>query len=422
MSAASANQAIVIGAGIVGVCTALQLRRAGWDTTLIDRAGPGQACSFGNAGIMAGDVVPPVASPGVLWKVPGYLADPDAPLAIRWSYLPKLLPWLFHFVRCSRPELYERNTKAMATLLARAHESYRPLVEAAGARDLLHFCGALQVFETEASFAAGRKDAEFRRSLGADVQELAAHELPQFAPGLAPVLAGGLYRPNVGHIRDPLALTTALHEEFLRCGGRHLSFGVDRLERLRSGRWAVRGTDGAGAAADVEGDSVAVAAGAWSGRLLRGLGLRVALDTERGYHVTLPRAQCDMRIPISSSEGAFYATPMAGGLRIAGTVEMGGLDLPPAVPRRTEAMMRRARRYFPGLDETGASTWMGFRPSMPDSLPVIGPVDEFPGLFLAFGHAHLGMTLGAVTGRLITQAMSGQPTDADLAPFRWDRF
>jgi len=420
MPGASKGRALVVGAGIVGVCTALQLRRAGWETTLLDRDLPGRACSYGNAGIVAGDVVPPVASPGVLWKVPGYLLDPEAPLAIKWRYLPRLLPWLYSFVRCSRPAAFERSTRAMATLLRLAHSSYKPLLEDAGAAELLRLSGSLQVFETASGFESARRDADFRRRLGAEVQELQPHELPQFANDLAPVFAGGLYRPNVGYVRDPLALTTALHGLFQAQGGRSLRFQVERLER-RGAAWAAIGRQDGGSDGDLEADCLVVAAGAWSARLLRPLGLRVRLDTERGYHVMLPAAKPSLRMPVSSGEGAFYMTPMAGGLRIAGTVELGGLQAPPSA-RRAEVMLHRVRRYLPGLDERDAETWMGFRPSMPDSLPVIGPVAELPGLLLAFGHAHLGLTLAAVTGRLIVQSANGDAPDADLAPFRWNRF
>lgn len=411
----------VVGAGIVGVATALQLRRAGWQTTLIDRQEPGTACSYGNAGIVANDVVPPVAAPGVLRKVPGYLLDREAPLAIRWRYLPRLMPWLYHFVRSSRRGNYERNTRALAALLAGARRAYEPLLAESGTGELLRPTGSLQVFETQSAFDDARRDADFRRSLGASVEEIAAHEIPQFASDLAPLFAGGLFRPDIGYVRDPLALTTALHRLYLELGGESVKGEVERIERRTEARWTVVGRAADGAELDIQAGALVVAGGAWSGRLLRGLGLRIPLDTERGYHVMLPHARPDLRLPVSTGEGAFYLTPMAKGLRLAGTVEMGGLSRPPD-PRRTEAILRRARRYLPRLDEADAETWMGFRPSMPDSLPVIGPVADRPGLFLAFGHGHLGLSLAAVTGRLLVQAMAGEATEVDLAPFRHDRF
>ncbi len=421
MSASDAGRVLVVGAGIVGVCTALQLRRAGWETTLVDRQTPGTACSYGNAGIVASDVVPPVAAPGVLRKVPGYLLQRDAPLAIRWSYLPRLMPWLVHFLRASRPDAFERNTRALATLLAGARRAYEPLIAEAGAEALLRVTGALQVFETADAFDGARRDADFRRGLGATIDELAGHEIAQHASDMAPIFVGALYRPDIGYIRDPLALTTALHQRFLDLGGRSLGFEVARLEAAADGGWSAIGRDAAGAEGALRADRLVVAGGAWSTRLLHGLGLRIPLDCERGYHVMLPQAKPDLRLPVSSGEGAFYLTPMEQGLRIAGTVEMGGLERAPD-PRRCEAMLRRARRFLPGLPEGEAQTWMGFRPSMPDSLPVIGPVAARPGLFLAFGHGHLGLSLAAITGRLVAQAVGGEAPAVDLAPFRHDRF
>lgn len=412
---------IVVGAGIVGVCTALHLRRIGCDVLLLDRQEPGTGCSFGNAGIVASDVVPPVAAPGVLRKVPGYLLDADAPLALRWRYLPRLAPWLYHFVRSSRRADYERNTRSLASLLARARVAYDPLLREAGVQELYRPSGTLQVFETAAAFDDARRDADFRRSLGARVEEVAAHEIPQFSSALAPVFAGGLFRPEIGYIRDPLALTQGLHRRYLELGGASLQAEVERLERRTSGRWGVIGRAADGAEAVWEAEHLVVAGGAWSRRLLRGLGLRIPLDTERGYHIMLPHADPDLRLPVSTGEGAFYLTPMDSGLRLAGTVEMGGLSRPPD-PRRTEAILRRARRYLPGLDEREARTWMGFRPSMPDSLPTIGPVPDLPGLHLAFGHGHLGLSLGAITGRLVAQAIVGEQPEVDLTPFRHDRF
>ncbi len=421
MQGSAGGRVVVIGAGIVGVATALQLRQKGWETIILDRQEPGMACSFGNAGMIANDVVPPVAAPGILAKVPGYLMDGEAPLAMRLRYLPQLLPWLYRFVRASRRETYERNTRALATLLTRTQRAYEPLMAAAGAGDLLRSTGALQVFETVTAFDGARRDADFRRSLGANIEEVAAYEIPQFAKDLAPVFSGALYRPDIAYVRDPLALTTALHSLYLELGGASHRVEVERLEHRIGKRWGVMGRTSEGSDAAFETETLVVAGGAWSTGLLRGLGLRIPLDTERGYHVMLPHARPDLRLPVSTAEGAFYLTPMNGGLRLAGTVEMAGLSRPPD-PRRPEAILRRARRFLPGLDERDASTWMGFRPSLPDSLPVIGPVTGLPGLFVAFGHGHLGLSLGAITGKLVAQAVSGEAPEVDLAPFRHDRF
>jgi D-amino-acid dehydrogenase len=213
------GEAIVIGGGIVGTCCALYLQRDGWKVTLLEREEPGHGCSFGNAGIRPSDIVPAIASPGLLWRVPRYMFDPDGPLKIRWSYLPRLAPWLYRFVRASRPDRYEASTLALATLLARVRESYAPLLESADAEDLVHRTGTLQVFETHDAFRDGKQEATFRRRLGARIEVLAPDEIRQFAPALAPIFRGAIYRPNVDFVANPLRLTSKLLESFERRGG-----------------------------------------------------------------------------------------------------------------------------------------------------------------------------------------------------------
>jgi D-amino-acid dehydrogenase len=410
------GDAVVVGGGIVGTCCALYLQRDGWKVTLIERDEPGHGCSFGNAGIQANDVVPPIASPGILRRVPGYLLDPEGPLKIRWRYLPQLAPWLLRFVAASRPDRYEALTVALASLLARVRESYAPLLEGTGATDLVRRTGTLQVFETEEGFRGAREDAVFRRRFGATVEVLAPSEIRQFSPDLAPVFAGALYRPGVDYVANPLRLTTMLVDDFRRRGGAVRKATVRRIVGTGGERNAVVLEDDA-----LDADRVVVAAGAWSKRLLRGMAIKVPLDTERGYHAMLPHPGVDLRLPVSSGEGGFYATPMEQGLRIAGTVELAGLRRPPDF-RRAAIMLRRTQRWLPALDASGRTEWMGFRPSMPDSLPVISRVPGRPGTLLAFGHGHLGLTFGAVTGQLIADLAADRAPPIDVTPFRADRF
>ncbi|WGF87849.1 NAD(P)/FAD-dependent oxidoreductase [Marinivivus vitaminiproducens] len=415
----SSGRILVLGGGIVGVATAVQLQRAGWETTLVERDAPGTGTSFGNAGIIAGDAVAPIASPGILWQVPGFLMDADAPLAVRWSYLPTLAPWLYRFVRAGRTAIYQRNARIMTAMVGRAWDAYAPLVKAANAEDLIRETSTLQVYETQSALEAARADVTFKRSLGGRYDEIGAHEVRQYAPRLAPVV-GGMVRHDLAFVRDPLSLTQALHRLYEREGGRTVRLDVQRLERAADGAWRLIGTAD-GQEADVATPMLVIAAGSWSARLLRTIGLRVLLDTERGYHIMLPNDDGGFNRPVLFAEGAFYGTPMMHGLRLAGTVEMGGLDRQPD-PRRPEAIRRRARRLIADLDETGARTWMGYRPSMPDSLPVIDKPASHPGLLLAFGHAHLGLTMAAITGRLVTQIAAGERPEIDITPFRADRF
>jgi D-amino-acid dehydrogenase len=415
--AGGSGQAIVVGGGIVGTCCALYLQRDGWQVTLLERDEPGRACSFGNAGIQPNDIVPAIAAPGVLWRVPRYLLDPEGPLRIRWSYLPRLAPWLLRFVRASRPDRHEASTIALATLLARVRESYAPLLADADAGDLVHRTGTLQVFETAEGFRGGQQEAGIRRRLGGSVEVLAPGEIRQFAPALAPIFRGAVYRPDVDFVANPLRLTTRLVDAFERCGGTvRRGIAVTALKKPGNGRTVVV-TEGE----ELDADRVVIAAGAWSKRLLGGLGTRVPLDTERGYHAMLPEPGVELRLPVSSGEGGFFITPMEHGLRIAGTVELAGLDRPPDFGR-VRPMLSRTQRFFPQLDISRRTEWMGFRPSVPDSLPVISRVPEHSGILLAFGHGHLGLTLAAVTGRLIADLAVERTPLVDVAPFRADRF
>lgn len=409
------DRAVVIGAGIVGLCCAAYLQRDGWRVTLVDPGPPGEACSFGNAGMRSDGALLPVATPGVLWRVPGMLLDPMGPLAIRWSYLPRLAPWLWRFVRSSGRVQVERAAAELASLIALARESYTPLIEATGTGDLIRERGGLEVYESRQSFEAARWAIELRRRLGTPVEIVGADRIRQIEPALAPVHAG-VYRTDMDHVINPLKLSQALADMIQRDGGEIVRAAARGVEMGEDGPRQVVTEAGAR-----EADLVVVAAGSWSRPLAAGLGARVPLDTERGYHVMLPNPGVEMRTPVKSAEGGFYMTPMELGLRVAGTDELGGLDLPPNWAR-VEAMLRRVRRLVPGLNEAGAEPWMGFRPSLPDSKPVISSVAGRPGVFLAFGHGHVGLTLGAITGRVIADMVAGRDTPVDMTPFSAARF
>ena len=409
------DRAVVIGAGIVGLCCAAHLQRDGWRVSLVDPGPPGEACSFGNAGMRSDGALLPVATPGVLWRVPGMLLDPMGPLAIRWRYLPRLTPWLLRFVRASGRARVERVAAELSSLIALARESYTPLIEAAGAGDLIRERGGLEVFESRQSFEAARWAIELRQRLGTPIEIVGIDRIRQIEPALAPVHAG-VYRSDMDHVINPLSLSRAIAAMIRRDGGEIMRAAARGVEMGEDGPRRVVTEAGA-----QEADLVVVAAGSWSRRLAAGLGARAPLDTERGYHVMLPDPGVEMRTPVKSAEGGFYMTPMELGLRVAGTDEFGGLDLPPNWDR-VEAMLRRVRRLVPGLNEAGAEPWMGFRPSLPDSKPVISPVAGRPGVFLAFGHGHVGLTLGAITGRVVADMVAGRAPPVDMAPFSADRF
>lgn len=406
----------MIGAGIVGVCSALWLQRDGHRVTLLDRQGPGEGASFGNAGVFAVESVLPVALPGTLARVPGMLADPLGPLALRWGYLPRLAPWLLRFVAASRPRRVEEIAQAMAALLEGCLDDYLPLLADAGLAETVVRRGWIGAYLDPAKLAAGRRAVELQRAHGVTVEELGAEALRQMEPALTRELAGGFYYPEVAHSLDSYGTVVGLARRFAETGGTIRREEVRRLQ-VEEGRVVAVETDRGREPCE----AVVVAAGAWSRRLAAGVGASVPLDTERGYHLTIAEPGVQLSRPVYSSDFGMACTPMSAGLRLAGTVELGGLEAPPDW-RRAEVLATRGSRLFPGLRSEGASRWMGFRPSLPDSMPVLGAAPRVPNAILAFGHGHLGLTLGARTGRLVAELVGQRPPSLDLSPYRPDRF
>ncbi|MEQ9642645.1 MAG: FAD-dependent oxidoreductase [Alphaproteobacteria bacterium] len=413
---APARQVTVIGAGIVGLGCALYLQRDGHTVTLIDRDGPGEGTSYGNAGILATSSVIPNGTPGLWKKVPGMLADPLAPLAVRWSYLPKIAPWLVRFLAASRRAAYERISRELAPLSLQAIEHYEPLLADAGALDLIRRQGTLYLYESQASLDAAAEETNLRRALGVRLDRLGPEEVRQFVPGLGAPVAGAMYAPDTAHTINPLGLSQAFADHFQAAGGTIRRAEVRGFTRGPQGPTAIHTSDG-----ELPADQVVIAAGAYARQLTRQLGWNPPLDTERGYHVMLPHADIGLRAAMLVQGRGFGVTPMAEGLRLAGTVELGGLDAPPNWDR-AEILLTHAKQLFPDLDTSDPARWMGYRPSLPDSLPVIGRAPDQPNLYFAFGHAHLGLTQGAVTGRIVADLVAGRTPVIDPRPYRIDRF
>lgn len=417
MTEAPGRSAVVVGAGIVGVCSAFTLQREGWAVTLVDPDEPGEGCSFGNAGILASTNVAPVAMPGVLADVPRMLMDPMSPLAIRWAYLPRLMPWLIGFLRASTPARVEAISIALASLSGRVFEDLAPLVDEAGAGDLLVRRGYVGAYRNPAKLAGMRVELALKRRRGMRVEELGPDELRQLEPALARDIVGGYYLPDAGHTVNPLALTQHLVAAFLRRGG--------IVRRARVLDFAEFGDAGPRSVVTDSGsipcDLAVVAAGAYSRALAARLGADVPLDTERGYHTVLPRPGIEMRMPVMAGDGGFAITPMATGVRLAGTVEFGSVDAAPNY-KRIDPLLKHAKALLPGLDLRDGSQWMGRRPSMPDSVPVIGRSPRHRNALLAFGHGHLGLTYAAVTGRLIADLAADRVPVLDVTPFSPARF
>ncbi len=406
----------VIGAGSIGICSALWLQRDGHRVTVIDRIPPATGCSSGNAGIIQTGAVVPIATPGVLRQVPRMLLDPDQPLVIRWQYLPQLLPYLTRFVLAAAPARVEAISRALAALLGLAADSYRTLAAAAGAPELLRQTGELYVYESEAAYQAAKPGHDLRRARGIRVEDIPVEELRQLEPALAPIFVRAVYLPDSVMTANPYVLASKLAEDFVRNGGEIVTETVRDIVIDADGPKAVV-TD----ATTRPLDRLVIATGAYSKQWAARLGSKVPLDTERGYHLMLPNPGVSLRVPVLSGDYRFVISEMIGGIRLAGTAELAHLDAPPNY-RRAERLLKLAQRIVPGLDGSGGEPWMGHRPSTPDSLPVICRSPHFPSVFFAFGHGHLGLTLGAVTGRMIAALAAGRTPPVDPQPYAITRF
>jgi D-amino-acid dehydrogenase len=420
MPASGARRVGVIGAGMVGVCAASWLQRDGHRVFLVEAGKPGHGASFGNAGCFNGSSVTPVSMPGVIKNVPRWLLDPVGPLSLRWSYLPAIAPWFVRFVRAGTPEKVHAHARALRALVGPTLEALQPLVTAAGAEDLVHRLGHLYVYRSAERLGKDRLAWELRRENGVEIDEFDADELRQLEPALSrDYFRGVLVREN-GHTSNPLGLVERLLAQFLRAGGELVHARAHGF-RLDGRRLAAIQTD----TGDLPADAAIVCAGAYSKPLAAALGDRVPLETERGYHLMISDPESMPRIPTADADGSFVATPMDNGLRFAGTVELAGLAAPPDW-RRARILLAQGRKMLPGLaashSEERISVWMGHRPSLPDSLPVLGLSRVSSDVFYAFGHGHVGMTAAPMTGKIVAELVAGRPPSIDIAPFAPSRF
>jgi D-amino-acid dehydrogenase len=352
----------------------------------------------------------------MLRHVPGWLMDKDGPLHIRLAYLPALLPWLLRFLAAGRVAEVRRISHAMRALHAPTFDCYEPLLREADSTDLLAKRGQLFVYETPDGPARENFGLSLRRDAGVKVEILDESALRQLEPALAPIFRSAVYLPEQGQCANPGRLVASLARAVERNGG--------TIRRTRVREVAMEGGKPAGLVTD-EGtqkiETLVVAAGAWSAPIARQLGSKVPLETERGYHAVVEGADTGLRTQTIWAERKFVAAPMEEGIRFAGTVEFSGLAAPPDM-RRADVLLRHGRRMLRHIPEGRVRRWMGHRPSLPDSLPVISRSPHHANVFFAFGHGHMGLIGGSVTGRLIADLMSGAPPIIDPAPYRVDRF
>lgn len=407
---------IVVGAGVVGLSAALALQARGHSVTVLDREGPAAGASAGNAGAFAFSDILPLASPGILRQAPGWLLDPLGPLSVPPAYALRIAPWLLRFWRACSPARVAGATAAQAALMDLSKAELEPFLAATGTLAMLRREGNLQVYESEAELTAALPGWQAREAHGIAFRHMSAAEMAELQPGLAPRFTHGTFTPEWYSIADPKLFTLALADRVRALGGAIERVEVTALRPLDDGV-EVEGQDGT----KHRSAQLVLAAGAFSHRIARTIGEAIPLETERGYNTTLPADAFDLRTQITFGGHGFVVSRLTSGIRVGGAVELGGLDLPPNF-RRSAAMLRKAREFLPGLRPEGGVEWMGFRPSLPDSLPAIGRARATPRVIHAFGHGHLGLTQSAGTARLVADLVAGAPPAIDLAPFSPQRF
>ena len=406
---------VVIGAGIVGVSAAIWLCRAGREVTLVDRAEPGQGTSYGNAGVLAACSVVPVTVPGLVGKAPAMMMNPEFPLFLRWSYLPRLAPWLASYLAHANDTQTRRIASALAHIVGDSVEQHRALAAGTAAERFIRESDYVFAYSDRGAFEADAYGWELRRQAGFTPELVEGDAVREVEPALGSGIRFLAVMKHHGYILDPGGYVRALSEEFARLGGRILQSSVEDFE-LSGGRIrAVLTSEGR-----LDCDIAVLATGVWSKPLMRKLGLKVPLETERGYHIVFRNPSVQPKAPTMIASGKFVATPMADGLRCAGVVEFGGLKAGPS-KAPLELLRRKVRQAFPGLTAEEEITWLGHRPAPADSLPVIGEV-QGTGVYAAFGHHHVGLTGGPKTGRMVAGMIADVPQNVDPAPYSPQRF
>ncbi|PPC78076.1 FAD-dependent oxidoreductase [Pokkaliibacter plantistimulans] len=412
----------IVGAGIIGVTCALQLARQGRRVVIIDQQPAGQGASYGNAGHMATEQVFPIADLSILKRLPAMLLDPMGPLRLDWKYLPQALPWFTRLLLNLRQQPFQRSVAGIRSLNEGSLPAWQRLLDSIGKRSLLREEGSLLVYERADSRPSLDGLQQRLREQQVAVEFWDAQQVQQSAPQLSEHLCGGLFFPQTGHVTNPYLLLT----DVLAAAQ---SYGVQFLQQQVTGaQLQQEGVHLTLATGTLQASQVLLACGAHSAPLTAALtGKKVPLDTERGYHLMLPREQGRLPFAVTSLERKFIMTPMAEGLRLAGTVEFAGLRQPANMPRAWQLQRLSQGLFRQPLDVAEATPWMGFRPSLPDSLPIIDRVAEGR-VLLAFGHQHLGLTQAAVTaehiGRLAALPATALPQQAlpELASYRLARF
>ena len=406
----------IVGAGIVGICSALSLQERGLAVTLIDPNPPAEAASYGNAGVLSTWSCVPQSMPG-LWKnVPQWLFDPEGPVALRWAYLPKFLPWMMQFFAAGNAERIPAIADAMLQLNRPTLDLYRRFLAGTGHEDLIR--DSMYVFAYRDPAKANLDNLEWRIRIdrSVPVEKIDGNTLHDIEPDISPDYKAAILIKNQGRTIDPGAIGKVLTEKFLNAGGTLLQARVQSLKPLGGGRIELQTDTGM-----LTAERVILSAGPWSATLLKSHGLKVPLESERGYHLIFSDPGVTLNNSIMVTDSKFAISSMGMGLRCAGTAEFAGLDYPPDY-RRAHALAGPAKRLLPKLNTETREVWMGQRPSFPDTLPAIGNIPGLPGVIAAFGHGHWGLTAAPMTGKIVAGLAIGETPNIDIKAYSPERF
>ena len=407
----------IVGAGIVGVSTAIWLQRAGHKVILIDRAGPAEGTSFGNGGVLASCAVVPVTVPGMMFKAPKMLFSADQPLFLKWRYLPRLLPWLAKYLSHANAVDNMHAAKALTAIVGDSLADHLALSDGTGAEKWVVPSDYLFVYKDRSYFEADAYGWSLRAENGFEWDELDEAAFRHYDPAYGTDQKFAIRLKNHGRITDPGQYVKDLAAHVEKSGGQFVKAHVSDFVQENGKVTGVQVTGGEVIACD----AVVIATGVWSGPLAKKLGLSVPLESERGYHIELWEPSFMPKTPVMVASGKFVATPMEGRLRLAGVVEFGGLDTP-ASRAPLELLRRNLATTFPGMTWKKETEWMGHRPATADSIPVIGEVPGVSGIFTGFGHQHIGLTGGPKTGRILAQLISDQQPNIDLSVYSPARY
>ncbi len=403
------------GSGIVGISCALALIQNGYRVTLIDRDEPAAGCSFGNAGMTWCPWVVPLARAGIARKLPGMLLRPDSPLTIRPSYWYQGLGWMRRALKEVKPDRVAASSTALADLIGASIESTKAMVDVANSHDLIRHDGWIEVYRNKSSFEADADERAIQNQHNVAGTSIGPREIRELAPAISEEFQYGIWNEAVSNTRDPGALARRFFDAFIERGGEYvkteihsIAFGADGTPVFITDR------------APIAADKAVIALGAWSASLVEQLDGKVPLAAERGYHSVCPTPEVDLGRPVVFKESGFVATPMNSGLRLAGMDEFASLRAP-ANPKIVHRIRKLAKHNIPGLNTDRATEWMGARPALPDSLPVISTSVSSDRVIYAFGHHHLGLTCGPATGDIVRSLVSKEKPAIDITPFRVQR-